>query len=81
MSTVVNSKAFLDAFTVLGWPNGNDLLSRIANQPLPATVIYSYLSALIASPNSINDATISGVTPAQGAAITSFLKNAGLVAT
>ena len=80
MSAVVNSKAFLDAFNSLGWPNGNDLLARVESQSIPATVIYAYLSALITTPAGLNDQTISGVTGPQGAAITSFLKNAGLVA-
>lgn len=81
MATVINDKVFLDLFASLGFTNGNDLLQRVGNAGIPASVIYTYLQALQASPSGLNDQTISGVTPTQGTQITTFLKNQGLVVT
>lgn len=80
MSTVVNSQAFSDVFTKLGWVNNqSDLLSAALSAGLPAEVILAYLDALAASPTGLNDQTITGVTAAQGTAITTFLKARALV--
>lgn len=82
MSTVVNSGALLDQFGKLGWTTGiNDLLAAAFSAGIPASVVSLYLAALITSPASLNDQTISGVTGVQGTAITAFLKNRGLVGT
>jgi hypothetical protein len=77
----VNANEFLKRFNSLGWQNGNDLAQQIANAGLPAPVVLAYLDALIVSPAGLNDQTIAGVSPAQGSAITNFLKNKTLVDT
>lgn len=80
MATVVNSGELLKKFTTLGWTSSaNDLLAAALSSGIPAAVVGSYLDALVASPGALNDQTISGVTAAQGTAITTFLKNRNLV--
>lgn len=81
MSTVVNAAEFLHRFATLSWQNPNDLLVAVEGAGIPAAVVIAYLDALIATPASLNDQTITGVTAAQGTAITSFLKSKQLVAT
>ena len=82
MSTVVNSADILGIFDQLGWKqNQQDLLQAVFNATIPAAVIVAYLNALIQTPGGMNDQAITGVTPAQGSAITTFLKTHGLVGT
>jgi hypothetical protein len=82
MASVINSTDLLNRFDSLGWTTSrNDLLSAVEASGIPSTVIVAYLDALIAaSPGPLNDQTITGVTTAQGTAITPFLKGRGLVA-
>jgi hypothetical protein len=83
MSTVVNSNVILNQFKALGWTNGvNELLDAVLGAGKPASVFSLYLAALITTPTGLlDDQAISGVTPAQGTAITSFLRAKGLVGT
>lgn len=82
MSTVVNSGDLLGLFGQLGWNTSeNELLQAVFTANIPANVVVLYLQALINAPGGMNDQTIAGVTPAQGSAITSFLKGKGLVGT
>lgn len=82
MSVVVNGGALLDQFEKLGWTTSEkDLLAAAFAAAVPAGVVSLYLAALINNPTALNDATINGVTAQQGTAITTFLKNKGLVGT
>lgn len=81
MATTFNSTDLINRFATLGWKNSQqDLLTAVATAGLPTSVIVAYLDALIAaSPGGLNDQTITGVTGAQGTAITNFLHGRGLV--
>lgn len=81
VSTVFNSTDILTRFNTLGWKTSQgDLLGAVATSGLPTSVIVAYLDALIAaSPGGLNDQSVTGVTPAQGTAITNFLRLKGLI--
>lgn len=80
MATVVNSGALLGLFDKLGWTaSQQDLLQAALTSGVPVAAIDAYLTALVATPNGMNDQTITGCTGAQATAITTFLKGRGLV--
>jgi hypothetical protein len=78
----VNSGKLLSLFVQLGWTNNiPDLLQAALTSGVPCSSVALYLEALLATPDGMNDQAIPNVTPANGAAITAFLKGKGLVGT
>lgn len=82
MAQVVNSGALINLFGRLGWTVGTqDLLQAALTSGIPVAAIDAYLTALVATPDGLNDQTIPGCTTAQANSITAFLKGRNLVGT
>ena len=80
MSIVVSASSIKKRIEKLGWPfQMSEVGAFLASQNVPPEELCAYLDACIASGDGVDDASIAGCTPANGAKISTALKNKGIV--
>lgn len=83
MAVVTNSAAFMGLFDDLGWyaprVDRERMLAAIDRAPIPTPAVFAYLTALAAASGGVDDSSMPGVSPQQGAQISAWFKAHGLV--
>lgn len=80
MAQVVNASTIKKRMDALNWPfQIPDVSSFLSAQSIPPMEFLAYLDACVKSGDGVDDAAISGCTPANGAKITTALRSKGIM--